>query len=180
MLSNDKINQLLNITESYQAPSKTLEVMLSDSKNDLFNKFLEIEPNLSYEWFQGYFETEHADRKVKKQDFTPNSVSKLMSLLVGKRDTYFEAAAGTGGIAIQFWNENPDAWFRLEELSDRSVPFLIFNMAIRGANGVVLHGDSLDRNFKGMYYIKRNGQFSDIIVANKEEGDHGPKEKEPL
>lgn len=169
----EKINQLLKITESYKAPDAMLNLVLSESRNELFKDFLDVETDLSYEWFQSYFENEHSDRKVKKQDFTPNSVSSLLSQLVGKRDSYFEATAGTGGIAIQFWNHNPEAWFKLEELSDRAIPFLVFNMAIRGVNGVILHGDSITREFKDVYFIRnmqeQYGAFSEVIVMPKTE-----------
>lgn len=162
-MKTETVNELLGITESYQAPQVMLEKMLNDEeRNRLFNAFLECEADLSYEWFQSYFEDEHSDRKVKKQDFTPNSISKLLARLTGKTDSYFEAAAGTGGILISSWLENKGnkaRWYKVEELSDRAIPFLIFNMSIRGLNGVVLHGDSLERKFKDVYFI-RNMEFT--------------------
>lgn len=168
-MKTETINQLLGITESYQAPQRMLELMLdNDKRPKLFEAFLEHETDLSYEWFQSYFEDEHSDRKVKKQDFTPNSVSELLARLTGQTDTYFESTAGTGGIMIKSWLENKDnkgRWYKVEELSDRSIPFLIFNMAIRGLNGVVLHGDSLTRKFKDVYFIRNMNfeGFSEVI-----------------
>lgn len=163
MLTTNKINELLDISESYQAPQVMLDHMLNDKKReDLFQRFLNIESDLSYEWFHSYFEDEHSDRKNKKQDFTPDSVSKLCALLAGKSDHYFEAAVGTGGMMIQAWNLDSNRYFVVEELSDRSIPFLLFNMSIRGMNGTVRHGDSLEQNFKAIYYLKSDGNFSRI------------------
>lgn len=168
MLTSDIINSLLGINESYQAPQKMLDKMLNEQKkNDLFDSFLEHETKMDYEWFQSYFEDEHSDRKVKKQDFTPTSVSELLTRLSGPSNTYFESTAGTGGIMIQHWQNirqtsfptlaDPRSyWYQVEELSDRAIPFLIFNMAIRGMNGVVLHGDSLTRQFKDVYFIRND------------------------
>lgn len=164
MLSNEEINNLLKIDESYKAPETMMQLLLDNKKRtQLFHDFLEVEHNLNYEWFQTYFESEHADRKVKKQDFTPDSVSKLGSLILGQSDKYFEATAGTGGMAIQYWRNNQDTYFELEELSDRAVPFLLFNMAIRGITGIVRHGDSLKCEFKAVYRLEREGVFSQII-----------------
>jgi type I restriction-modification system DNA methylase subunit len=179
MITNDIINHLLGITESYQAPQKMLEKMLDGKKRvKLFDSFLEHEPFLDYEWFQGYFENEHSDRKVKKQDFTPNSVSQLLAGLSSQSKKYFESTAGTGGIMIQHWQKqrvsthpvlyDPRAyWYQVEELSDRAIPFLIFNMAIRGMNGIVLHGDSLSREFKEAYFIRNDSEdfmaYSEVI-----------------
>ncbi len=168
-MKTEAINGLLGITESYQAPQVMLNKMMNDNqRTNLFNAFMKHEQDLSYEWFQSYFENEHSDRKIKKQDFTPNSVSELLARLTGQSDTYFETAAGTGGILIKSWMENKDnkaRWYKVEELSDRSIPFLIFNMAIRGLNGVVLHGDSLERKFKDVYFIRnmKFEGFSEVI-----------------
>lgn len=177
MITNETINMLLGITESYQAPSVMIQYMLKKEKREaLFRSFLEKETNVSYEWFYLYFESEHADRKVKKQDFTPQSVSQILAGLTGG-NTYFECAAGTGGIMIQFWDQErkkvrPDQydprayWYQVEELSDRAIPFLIFNMAIRGMNGVIIHGDSLERSAKDAYFIRNDSpdflRFSEV------------------
>lgn len=182
-LTTFKINQLLGITESYQAPARMLELMLDDVKREkIFWDFSAVEHDLNYEWFLNYFQDEHAERKTKKQDFTPNSISKLLTEMVGGGRTYYEVAAGTGSLLIRAWQKHredagviqydPRAyWYEAEELSDRTVPFLIFNMAIRGMNGVVLHGDSLTREFKGVYFIRNDTSdymaFSEVIVMPK-------------
>lgn len=174
------INQLLGITESYQAPQRMLDIMFDDeARPKLFDAFLEHEYKMDYEWFQSYFQDEHADRRIKKQDFTPESVSILLSKLVDSGDHFHEMAAGTGSILIKAWweqrkNESPltydprSKWFHAEELSDRSIPFLIFNMAIRGMNGVILHGDSLNRHFKEVYFIRNDTDdylaYSEVII----------------
>lgn len=163
------INKLLGISENYQAPQRMLELMLNETERPkIFNAFLEHETDLNYEWFQEYFEDEHADRKNQKQDFTPDSISELLSILTGSTDSYFESTAGTGGILIKSWLKNIDnkkRWYKVEELSDRAIPFLIFNMAIRGMNGVILHGDSLTRKFKDVYFIRNNS--SDFLVFSE-------------
>lgn len=172
------INELLNISESYQAPQKMLEFMLDDSgRRKLFQSFLEHETDLSYEWFQSYFEDEHSDRKAKKQDFTPNDISELLSRIPGDDGNYFESAVGTGGILIKYWNQYEDKEkfdCRVEELSERAIPFLLFNMSIRGMNGVVSKGDSLTGEFDAIYKLTKNGRFSDIEVVKKQpETKHG-------
>ena len=59
------------------------------------------------------------------------------------------------------------------ELSDRSIPFLLLNMSIRGMMGYVYHGDVLERKVVQKYILLNRHDdylaFSDIIKAN--EGD---------
>ncbi len=187
MITTEQINRILNVNDSYKQPAKLLDFMLDDKKRvETFLQFLEIETNMSYEWFQEAYELEHADRKGNKQDFTPHSVANLITRLTldDSPTHYFESACGNGGIMIQHWNEqrlrvgignyNPKAfWYQVEELSDRSLPFLIFNMAIRGINGVILHGDSIAREFKDVYFIRnmreQYGAFSEVIKMEKTE-----------
>lgn len=158
MINAKSVNSILNIDDSYKAPEALMAIVLdADKLKETLNQFLQLESNLDYEWFQKYFEDEHSDRKNKKQDFTPVSISSLLEKLAGKSNSYFEAAAGTGGIMIQSWKENKekkDRCYYLEELSGRSIPFLLFNMAIRHINGYVFHGDSLKEKYEAVYRLK--------------------------
>ncbi|MEE6710556.1 N-6 DNA methylase, partial [Lacticaseibacillus paracasei] len=123
--------------------------------------------DVSHDWFSEYFMSVQADRKDKKQDFTPESISKLVNMLVGSNDSseYYEVAAGTGSMMIQRWQQDrlkhkpwdyrPSMYFyHLEELGDSALPFLIFNCAIRGMNATIVHGDSLTRAARQVYFIQ--------------------------
>lgn len=185
------VNGLLGIDESFKAPSRMLELMLDpEKKDDLFRSFLEVDKDLSFDWFHEYFEDEQAERKSKKQDFTPDSVSTLLQALVGKNNgSYYEPAAGTGGLMIKRWVQDRATdpvtdngkrpswmsvliysprhyWYQVEEMSDRALPFLLFNMAIRGMNGVAVQCDSLTRVGQAAYFVRNDSDnylgFSDI------------------
>ena len=164
-----KINRLIGVDESYKAPEKVMNI-ISDKElaRKVFLKFLtEFDYDLSYEWFNEYFEDEHADRKNRKQDFTPTSVSRLMSEMQGQQLQYgviYEPAAGTGGTIISHWYKetrkhkfpwdyHPDYYlYMCEELSDKTIPFLLFNLLIRGMNAIVIHGNTLTRETKEVYH----------------------------
>ena len=196
------VNKLLGIDDAFKAPTKMMDLMLDPKKREeTFKKFLEIETDMSYEWFQEYFGDEQAERKSKKQDFTPTSISNLVAKLVGKdNSTYYEPAAGTGSMLIaKWWNDrlknplykrpetdnplikvltsptftyDPRAyWYQAEELSDRAIPFLIFNMSIRGMNGSITQCDCLSRKATHAYFIHNNTSnylgFSEVIELPK-------------
>lgn len=183
-LTTNQIHNLIGVDEVFKAPAKLMEILFNKSdREDLFKKFLKHETDVSYEWFMNYFEEEQADRKNKKQDFTPQAVSKMLSKLCNG-NSYFEVAAGTGSIMIQAWqehrlNDSPitykpsNYWYHVEELSDRAIPFLLFNMLIRGMNGIVVHGDALTREIKNVYFIQNTNDdymsFSDLNVMPRSE-----------
>lgn len=52
--------------------------------------------------------------------------------------------------------------FQCEELSSRSIPILLFNLSIRGTNGMVLQVDVLKNDILHIYKLVNNGRFSDI------------------
>ena len=166
-----KINNLLDIKESYKAPARVMEILYSDKtdRDAIFMKFLDaFNKDVTYDWFHEYFQEEHADRRNQKQDFTPQSISRLLSEVVGyDGNTYYEPAAGTGGIIIERWNQDRYKhtpfdyeprmyYYGAEELSDRAIPFLLFNMIIRGMNGHVVQCDVLTRESKGAFFIQND------------------------
>lgn len=168
MLTTEKINEFLGIKESYQASDALLKILFDKEKREkMFKSFLEIDWHLDRDWFHAYFEEEHANKKKFAQDFTPDSISKLLSALLGPSSKNMDVAAGTGSLTIQKWNQDclsmspfdykPSMFFyQCEELSDRAMPFLLFNLMIRGMNATVLHGDSLSREVKQVYFLQND------------------------
>lgn len=186
----DKINKLLGIDDSYKAPSRLMEVLRNkDERESLFMSFLEaFDYDVSYDWFHEYFQDEHADRKVKKQDFTPRCVNELITKLVGNDDyngMHYEPCAGTGGMTITAWNRDRykhspfdyrPSWYvyHCEELSDRALPFLLFNAMIRGMNAVIIHCDVLTRESYGAFFVQNDYddhlKFSSLNVLPYSDG----------
>lgn len=173
-----KINELLGITETYKAPEALLKIVLNYKKLNQFGEaMLKLHDNkLDYDWFHEYFQNEHADRKLKKQDFTPRCITELLTDLNPLNGLIYESCGGTGGIIISHWNQatvtygnslNPaDRLYFVEELSERAIPFLLFNLAIRGVNAIVVHCDVLSRKAKSFYHVFNIGnditQISDV------------------
>lgn len=170
------IHAQLGVKETYKAPEALLKVLYDKEKREkVFAAFLEyFDYEMDRDWFTEYFQEEHAERKTLKQDFTPESVTSLLAELTGNGNSTapdvgerLDVAAGSGGLTIakwqsdriQFtpWDYRPSEFLYVcEELSDRTVPFLLFNMLIRGMNGVVIHGDSLSRECKGVFFVQND------------------------
>lgn len=162
-----------------------MKVLRNKKKREaMFMQFLEaFNFDVTYDWFTDYFQDEHADRKKQKQDFTPKCVAELVTALIGDTSdaggTYYEPCAGTGGITIARWQADRiqhspfdyrPSWYlyTLEELSDRAIPFLLFNIMVRGMNAVIVHGDVLTRQAKAVYFVQNDKddhmQFSSLNI----------------
>lgn len=180
MSNTEKINELLGIDEPYQAPRRVMEIVMGEERDAVYAAFLEAYGyDVSDDWFHEYFEDENAERKKKKQDFTPRCLSDLASVLVGGGDgVVYEPSAGTGGMLVRRWDiqrrrhspfdYRPSMqWFVAEDMSDRAIPFLLFNLSIRGCNANVLHIDSLTRRCKAAYLVENQADdmlaFSDVV-----------------
>ena len=169
-MTNEKIQDLLQIQESYEMPNRLMDILDDkESREKLFDEFLKFETDLSYDWFTEYFQTEHGDRDKLKQDFTPVGISEIVSRLGGHPNVVHDICSGTGGLVIKEWSQNKGAFFHCEEVSSRTVPILLFNMAIRGMTGELVHGDSLEQRIDCVYKLTNNGKYSDIEKVSTSE-----------
>lgn len=178
------INSIFGVNEAYEMPGKVLEIVQNFEKaQQIYLEMLKFHDfDLCYDWFYEYFQEEHADRKNNKQDFTPVSIAKLLHACHEVNDgIIYEPACGTGGIIIQHWdktrkqygifNFNPmDRLYICEELSSRTIPFLLFNLAIRGVNAIVAQTNVITRETKNFYHVfnekNENMAFSSVAKIN--------------
>lgn len=182
----ETINRLLGIEDVYQAPDRIMEVVTGDVRDSVFDAFLtEFGGDVSGDWFHDYFEDEVANRRDMKQDFTPSCLARLASELVGHGEgVVYEPSAGTGGMLITRWDMERKRhhpfdyrpsmqWFVAEDVSDRAIPFLLFNLSVRGCNANVLHIDSLTRRCKAAYLVENVADdmlaFSDVLELPRSE-----------
>lgn len=132
------------------------------------------------DWFQPLYEEELAERRQKKQDFTPKELGVICSMLTGQEGSIHEPTAGNGSMIISDWWERcrkgmPWEYFPSRnmvtawELSERSLPMLLLNMSIRGIMGYVYHGDVLEQRVIRKYILLNRHDdalgFSEIIEA---------------
>lgn len=151
--------EYFNVKESYQVPEKLLALLLQNP-NEICAQYVK-EHDLSKDELMTDFQLNDAARDSLKQDFTPEGIAELSAKLLPSN---FESAAdicsGTGALTIQLWKINPSAYFHCEEFSERTIPFLLFNLMVRNIEGEVLCGDSLTQEYKHVYRLTKGSQFS--------------------
>lgn len=172
-MNKQTINTILNIRESYELPQKLLESVLAN-QTEIFEEFLKIENDLSYDWFVDYFQEVHGDRKALQQDFTPKEISQLVCLLSDnvENGNVLDVCSGTGSLTLTKWAKERDLnkTYYLEEYSSRALPILLFNLAIRNMNAIVWHGDVLTREQFAIYKLTKSDKFSHV----EQIGDYQP------
>ena len=175
----EKINKILGVDDIATAPDKLMKILQNrQEREQVFEEMLELfDHDLSFDWFSTYVQENFANSK-KGQVFTPPHTAELMSELLGlfggTKGRTGDLCAGTGALIIGDWNFArkkvdyipSDYIYYCVELSDRMIPFLIFNLAVRGMTGFVIHGDMMKRTSKGAFLIlneeNKSGNFSII------------------
>lgn len=141
-----------------------LMAAVNNNRIDLYDQFCEAVGNdLTVDWLQMIFQYYHADRKEKKQDYTPKSIAEFMSRLIGNSDGIIvDMCAGSGALTIQRWALNPSQRFRLLELDEKVIPYLLFNLVIRNIDSSVCRADVLQCETYEQWRISKGEKYGRI------------------
>ncbi|RGG63434.1 hypothetical protein DWW96_10860 [Eubacterium sp. AF17-7] len=167
MITKEDVNRIMSISENYQLRDALMNALFDEKKkNSVFEQFLKLENDLSYEWFTNYFQENQSNRKDLMQDYTPNCICKLISRIVNANSVYDECC-GIGGLTLSVWNENKNARFYLEEISDVSIAMLLFNLAIRNMNAYVRQCDILKNETIQCFKVTSGEKFSKVETCEE-------------
>lgn len=182
---------LIDVSQHSQFQEKLKTIIFKRNEREKFyDKLLEVKSDVSIDTFKEYFELYAAERKTMNQDFTPESITKIITKInhVNSLDTTnfsaYDPTAGTGTMLIAQWDSDrkkvlpfnyyPHNYFYIaEELSDTAIIYLLHNLTLRGMNAIVMHGDSIERKYKQVYFIQNSQddhmKYSDINVMPRTE-----------
>lgn len=123
-----------------------------------------VDGDLGTDWLQKIYQYHLADRKEKKQDYTPASLAQFMGMLAGNADRVIDMCAGSGALIIQKWNQNKNIEFTAIENDKSVIPFLLFNLVLRNIKSTVYLMDVLgDEDAAEVWKITRGEEFGNIV-----------------
>lgn len=127
-----------------------------------------VDGDLRTDELQKIFQYHYAERKEKKQDYTPASLAKLCAAET-KTDgnVVYDLCAGSGALTIQKWAKNPNKTFICEELDGRVIPLLLFNMAVRNMTGYVMRRNALTMDTFECFRLVSGDRFSEITKVDE-------------
>ena len=157
------INELFGISESFMLPERLMTLLFTDEIYGIYEKYAEMQGDLSYDGFTEYFQEEHSSRKAMMQDFTPRELTELVGRLAGTdAESCLDVCAGTGGLTIALHSIAPKCIFFCEELSRRALPLLLFNLAVRNISAYVTNKDVLSGEVFGCYEVVPGKRFGSV------------------
>lgn len=121
--------------------------------------------DLTVDWLQMIYQYYQADRKEKKQDYTPKSLAQFMGMLAGSSDRIIDLCAGSGALIIQKWLQDPDIHFTAIEIDGNVFPYLLFNMVLRNIRCRAYRMNALGdfSEYEEAYYVTKGEEFGNII-----------------
>lgn len=161
-----KVIELLNIESPEQIPDSLMGIVLN-GKTEYFDRFYNLVEDLSIDWLQKIFQYYLADRKVKMQDYTPVSLARFVGKLLQTENerSVYDLCAGSGALTIQKWNLNNELKFVCYEYDKTVIPILLFNLAVRNIDAVVVNGDALQDEVFATYLVKKGDKYSSVKKA---------------
>lgn len=157
----DKTLQLFKVENTKELLSA---IEKSYNNNDIMQKFCDLVNNdLSVDWLQKIYQYYEADRKDKKQDYTPASLADLMAkIALSESNEVVDMCAGSGALTIAAWRGNPKVKATCIEFDQNVIPILVFNLAIRNIRAKVIRADVLTREKFEEYRITRGEKFGKV------------------
>lgn len=157
-----KVLEIFEIAEVKDLGSELMKNLDNYEKMRAFEEV--VNGDLSKDWLQKIYQYHEADRKEKKQDYTPVSLGKLLARLSGNGDVVIDLCAGSGALTIQKWNESPNQRFLLYELDENVIPYLLYNLAIRNIEATVMRADVLKNEVYESWEVKKGEKYGKCIA----------------
>lgn len=157
----EKTLDIFEVDDASKLGSALFESCKDEAKLNAFSDL--VDNDLTVDWMQMIYQYYLADRKGKKQDYTPSCLALFMGMLAGESDDIVDLCAGSGALIIQKWTQNRDAEFTAIEYDENVIPFLLFNMVIRNIKAIVIHKNALtDDEPTAVYNIVKGEKYGHI------------------
>lgn len=159
----ENLKQVLDITDMKGLADKLQRLALSGDEKQLDAVVSAVCGDLSIDFLQAVYQYYQADRKGNKQDFTPASIARLASALVGKADSVVDLCCGSGALTIQKHNLHDNDSFEMYELDNNVIPYTLFNLVIRNIPAVIYQGDVLHAETIPLYKIEKGEKYGKVV-----------------
>lgn len=163
-----EVLKLCNVSEVSEVGSVLLKAVL-DHDESFYQRFSCLIDDTK-DWLQALWQYYEADRAKNKQDYTPKSLCKLVSALAGTVSSVYDCCGGSGALTLEMLKNNQNISIYVEELDERVIPFLLFNLSIQNSNGYVVNGDALSQRIISCYRLTKGTTYSFVeVIDNKPE-----------
>ena len=165
----DELIKFFNIDDIGYLGDKLKEIIFSDNRDDIYDRYIELVEDMDIDWIQKIFQYYKSNRSDFKQDYTPKSLAKCLAKMVyweGAKTAY-DACSGSGSLVIELHKLDNKIEFVCEEFDYNVIPYLLFNLSIRNISAVVIKGDIVKQERYNFYKLTPGNKYSKIEITIK-------------
>lgn len=163
-----KMFELCNVEDIKDIRNVLFNAVMSNGTTEIFDGYNLIVDDKK-DWLQALWQYYEADRTEKKQDYTPKSLCKLVSALAGSCKSIYDSCGGSGALTIEMLKSGNIESIFVEELDERVIPFLLFNLCLNNASGYIINGDVLTCEQFKCYELTKGEKYSTCRIVDKVE-----------
>lgn len=156
------LREVLDVDTLDDLPDKLMELSLSGNDAAIDDIVKAVGGDLTVDFLQAVYQYYAADRKGLKQDFTPKSIGRLISAMIGDADTVVDMCAGSGALTIQRHNSKGGE-FACYEYDEKVIPYLLFNLLVRNIPATVYQGDVLTGEEQPRYRVEGGEKYGRVV-----------------
>ena len=160
-----KTLEIFNVSDAGSLGDALMECINKNDTEKMYEFENLVEGDLTKDWLQMIYQYYCADRKEKKQDYTPKCLADFMGRLVGNADTVIDLCAGSGALTIQKWVQNKNQKFRLYEIDKNVIPYLLFNCAIRNITASVCRADAIKDEVYEQWFVRKGEKYGIVTCV---------------
>lgn len=125
------------------------------------------------DYLQRAYEEFQASKKGLGQCYTPPCIADLLAEMVEPEGVLLDTGAGSGALTLGAWRKNRDQFFIAQEYDVTVIPYLLFNLAIRNMNALVVQSDGLRTDlltdpWNERYWLVMPGEKYATILERKD------------
>lgn len=154
------LHGFLGIRETYQLPDALMSALLDDARREELLALVSGMACGETDPLRDYFQESHSNREAMMQDYTPDGVCELVARLAPEAGSALDLCAGTGSLSLFYADGSTD--LVCEELSERAVPVLLLNLALRNLRTTVVERDVVACRSVRAYRVEPGERFGDV------------------
>lgn len=160
-LDEGALHGYLGIKESYQLPEALMSAMLDQSRREELLALVSGMADGQTDPLRDYFQENHSNREAMMQDYTPDGVCELVARLAPQSGDMLDMCAGTGSLSL--FAADGSTELTCEELSTRSIPVLLMNLALHNLRATVVEKDVVACKPIRAYRVEPGERFSVVV-----------------
>lgn len=160
--------KLLNISEISELPEALMKTLRNEKELKKFIKsYDKLIKDDNTDFLQGLYEFWLSDREELSQDYTPQSLAKLVGMLSNHENekVIYDMCCGMGSLTLAKLQSHGNCKYILKELDTTVLPFLLFKLCYNNVNAKVYTEDVLLGNRKAEYTVRNGILVNELPIA---------------